>query len=271
VPGASGEDRRTLPGRHELLRRPAPWRRPAAWLAALVTVGAAGLVAATLFPASAAVGGQPPADAGRADCTTGDDGYCTMTHHFSFNTAPTAVLVTLYGPLEGSGPLPFQLATDAYTEAGFRLRALTTDGSVYKGPVTVSYVAFGAPGAAPSGPATAQWPSMLASGDPRRPEPPRELVAAAGDGQVRLCWQKAVNADGYDLFYRDVTKGEEWTLMPYPIGQLCWTGGSFTNGHTYQLKIRGANLVGEGPDSDVVTVTPQTGATLPAPAPSRSN
>ncbi|MET7401851.1 fibronectin type III domain-containing protein [Dactylosporangium sp. NPDC005572] len=75
--------------------------------------------------------------------------------------------------------------------------------------------------------------------------------------EIKLCWSKAVNATGYNVYYHDVTAGQAWTLMPYPVDALCWTGAYFTNNHTYELKVRGANGDGEGPDSNVVTVVPR--------------
>ncbi|MET7402574.1 fibronectin type III domain-containing protein [Dactylosporangium sp. NPDC005572] len=250
VPVAPGVARQAPAGRHRSRGRRAGWRRPASLALAAVVAGAAGFVTLELLPA-AAESPAPVLDAGRADCTTGTDGHCTITHRLG--AVPAAVAVTLYAPLDGSGPLPYQLAADEYSSDGFRLRALTTDGSVYTGQLTVSYVAFGAPAA------SGHSPSMLPSGHPRRPAAPAGLTATPGDGQVKLCWEKAVNADGYDLYYRDVTQGQEWTLMPYPIADVCWTGGLFVNGHTYELKLRGANADGQGPDSAVVTVVPVAG------------
>ncbi|WP_238016535.1 fibronectin type III domain-containing protein [Dactylosporangium sp. AC04546] len=218
-------------------------------LLAAAIAGAGGLLALRLTPAAAGAATPPALDAARATCTTDTEGYCVINHHLG--AVPSAVVLTLNAPAEGTGALPFQLAADRYTQEGFRLRALATDGKAYTGALTVSYLAYGAPA-----PATAYTPVMLPSGHPRRPAPPAGLTATPGDGTVRLCWQRAVNADGYDLWYRDVTNGQEWTLMPYPIADLCWTGGLFVNGHTYELKIRGANADGEGPDSAVVTVVP---------------
>ncbi|WP_238016520.1 fibronectin type III domain-containing protein [Dactylosporangium sp. AC04546] len=82
------------------------------------------------------------------------------------------------------------------------------------------------------------------------------LTGEPGNGVIKLCWTKAANATGYNVYYHDVTAGQAWTLMPYPVAELCWTGNLFTNGHTYELKVRGANGDGEGPDSNVVAVVP---------------
>jgi carbon monoxide dehydrogenase subunit G len=91
---------------------------------------------------------------------------------------------------------------------------------------------------------------------PRLPGAPKNLTAVPGNAQVRLCWKPAVGAGGYTLYYRDVSAGRDWVRMPYPISGTCYTSQLMVNNHTYQFKVRGGNLAGEGGFSNVVTVTP---------------
>jgi hypothetical protein len=109
-----------------------------------------------------------------------------------------------------------------------------------------------------AGPNGESGDSNVVSVTPAAPRPAAVtgLTGEGGNGTVKLCWSKAANATGYNVYYRDVTQGQAWTLMPYPIADTCWTGNLYTNGHTYALKVRGANGDGEGPDSNVVTVVP---------------
>src|SRR5690242_16628832 len=107
-------------------------RRTIAALAAVVAAAAGGVVALTLGSATAEDGGAVDAGVGR--CTTGADGTCLIEHHLG--RAPDAVVVTLSAPVSGADALPYQLATDQFTEQHFRLRARTTTGAVYQGEVT---------------------------------------------------------------------------------------------------------------------------------------
>jgi hypothetical protein len=90
-----------------------------------------------------------------------------------------------------------------------------------------------------------------------RPGVPTGLTAVPGNGQARLCWKPAPNADGYALFYRDVTAGQDWVRMPYPISATCYTSQLMLNSHAYEFKVCGGNLSGEGGFSNVVAVTPK--------------
>ncbi|WP_238016534.1 hypothetical protein KZZ52_27775 [Dactylosporangium sp. AC04546] len=122
-------------------------RRTIAAVTAVVAAAAGGVVALTLGSASAGDGGTVDAGVGR--CTTGADGTCVIEHRLG--RAPDAVVVTLSAPVSDADALPYQLATDQYTEQSFRLRARTTTGSLYQGDVTVNYVAAVSSGAAPGG------------------------------------------------------------------------------------------------------------------------
>jgi hypothetical protein len=89
-----------------------------------------------------------------------------------------------------------------------------------------------------------------------KPAAPTNLTATAGNATVTLCWTPSALAGGYVMYYRDATAGAAWVRMPYPIEKPCWTGGQFTNGHTYEFTILAGNLNGESGFSNTVTATP---------------
>jgi hypothetical protein len=101
--------------------------------------------------------------------------------------------------------------------------------------------------------------SNIAMATPVGPKPgaPTGLRAVPGNGQARLCWNPAPNADGYSLFYHDISAGQDWVRMPYPISGTCYTSQLMVNNHTYEFKVCGGNLSGEGSFSNVVAVTPK--------------
>jgi hypothetical protein len=74
-------------------------------------------------------------------------------------------------------------------------------------------------------------------------------------GQASLCWQAAANADGYAIDFHDVTKAQDWTTMPYPVNDTCFTISLLVGGDRYEFRVRGGNLVGPGPNSTPVSVT----------------
>jgi hypothetical protein len=107
--------------------------------------------------------------------------------------------------------------------------------------------------------------SDVVQATPSGPKPgvPGGLSITPGDGQVRLCWKPASNADMYVMYLRDVTTAQGWTRGQYPITKgVCWNAGLLTNGHLYQFRITSANSNGESGYSAVIQATPT--AVLPA-------
>ncbi|CAI7980160.1 Fibronectin type III domain protein [Frankia sp. Hr75.2] len=96
------------------------------------------------------------------------------------------------------------------------------------------------------------------------PPPATGLTAAPGNGSARICWNPAPNATGYVMYHRDVTTGEGWYRVPYPVTDTCSTVTQLTNGHTYEFKIRSSNANGEADYSGTVQARPA--GTIPPPA-----
>ena len=69
---------------------------------------------------------------------------------------------------------------------------------------------------------------------------PTNLTASPGNGKVTLRWTKTAGADTYVIYHRDVTAGQAWYRMPYPMAQPCWAGDSFVDGHTHEFRVHAA-------------------------------
>ena len=92
---------------------------------------------------------------------------------------------------------------------------------------------------------------------PPAPAAPTGLTATGGEGTARLCWTPSSGATGYVVYQRDVTAGQGFTRLPYPVPGNCWTAEMLTSGHTYQYRLRAAGAGGESGYSATVSVTPQ--------------
>ncbi len=106
------------------------------------------------------------------------------------------------------------------------------------------------------------------------PSAPRNFLAVAGDGLVRLSWSSPSDADGvvgttltYQYRYAPgaaVPAETAWsTPERYPVGGSVILAG-FANGTAYAFEVRAVNTVGAGPAASA-TATPQRAA-CPAPA-----
>jgi fibronectin type 3 domain-containing protein len=131
-----------------------------------------------------------------------------------------------------------------------------TDRGVYNGHLYLYRVAAGnAHGeGAPS-------PAVLAQPLPPPPAAPTRLRASPGDHAVTLTWT-APGADHYYYFVyrRDLTRGEAFQRFPLPITTgTTFVDGFLVSGDTYQYEVTAANLAGEGPASDVTTVSAGAG------------
>ncbi|MDT3441127.1 MULTISPECIES: fibronectin type III domain-containing protein [unclassified Pseudofrankia] len=89
------------------------------------------------------------------------------------------------------------------------------------------------------------------------------LAAVPGAATVELCWHAASGANLYLFDHRDVTAGEAWTTMPYPIKELCYTVQQLVAGHAYEFRIAGSNSAGRGAPSNTVTASVAPGMPLP--------
>ncbi|MEV0203389.1 fibronectin type III domain-containing protein, partial [Nonomuraea sp. NPDC050691] len=88
------------------------------------------------------------------------------------------------------------------------------------------------------------------------PAAPAGLTASAGDRSVRLAWTAPVGAEMYWVYYRDVTAGESFRQLPYPVNDPALTVEPLVNTHTYEFRVSGINQAGEGASSAVAQARP---------------
>jgi fibronectin type 3 domain-containing protein len=90
-----------------------------------------------------------------------------------------------------------------------------------------------------------------------KPAAPTGLTAAAqGDGSVKLQWNSAGENLWYWVYQRDVTAGESFIKLEYPITEgTSFQPGLLLKDHVYEFKVSGINAGGEGPASAVVQAT----------------
>ncbi|MFI7209833.1 fibronectin type III domain-containing protein [Micromonospora maritima] len=156
-------------------------------------------------------------------------------HVYIRNVTASEAFQKLPYPVEGTSWTADHLINGATYE--FRLQSINglIEGSTSG---TVSVVPTTAPPAAPTG-----------------------LTATAADHEAVLRWTAAANATGYYVHMRNVTAGETFRKLPYPVSGTSWTAETLVNGATYQFKLQSTNGLIEGSTSAAVSVTP----TGPAP------
>jgi predicted phage tail protein len=98
------------------------------------------------------------------------------------------------------------------------------------------------------------------------PGVPTQLVATPGDGQVQLSWRPPANDGGsavlgYRLYWSQDPNGK-FTLIP--ISGTSYLQSGLGDGLTYYYKVAAVNQVGEGPATEIVSVTTVTPLTLPS-------
>ena len=94
------------------------------------------------------------------------------------------------------------------------------------------------------------------------PAAPTGLTAKAGNHKAVLTWTPNANATGYWVWTRNVTAGDSFKKLPYPVSGSSWTAGLLQNGATYEYKLQSVNGRIDGSTSAVASVTPSG----PAPA-----
>ncbi|GAA4721703.1 DUF5005 domain-containing protein [Phytohabitans rumicis] len=101
-------------------------------------------------------------------------------------------------------------------------------------------------------------PSNVASARPMPPfpQPPSNLTATAGDGQVTLRWSASSTPNVWYLVELRA-KGSPWRQLQYPVTTCCtYTVKLLDNGTTYDFRVRATNLSGESAPSNVATARP---------------
>jgi hypothetical protein len=141
--------------------------------------------------------------------------------------------------------LPYPVSTCCSFTAGY-----LANGHTYEFKVA----AAGSPGQPDS------VPSNVVSSRPMPPFPqaPSGLTASVGNASVTLHWTASPTAGVYYWIYqRDVTTGQQWQRLPWPVTSCCtFNGGLLTNAHTYEWRLTAANLSGISGYSNTVSGRP---------------
>ena len=64
------------------------------------------------------------------------------------------------------------------------------------------------------------------------------VEAVAGDGAITLTWSGPPGATAQYVWGRDVTAGERWQRLPWPVTGSSWTAYLLTNGHRYEYRLQ---------------------------------
>ena len=105
-------------------------------------------------------------------------------------------------------------------------------------------------------------PSEIISATPSiPPDSPTDLIATPGNTEVTLSWNEPADHGGsalldYLIQYR-TSADTEWTVFPDEVSDVqSATVTGLTNGIEYQFQISSINVVGVGPESEIVSATP---------------
>ena len=93
------------------------------------------------------------------------------------------------------------------------------------------------------------------------PPPPTNLVATAGNAQVKLSWSASSGATSYNV-KRATTSGGPYTTIASPT-TTSYTDTGVTNGTTYYYVVSAVNTAGESANSSQVSATP-SGSSSPS-------
>jgi subtilisin family serine protease/subtilase family serine protease len=88
------------------------------------------------------------------------------------------------------------------------------------------------------------------------PGRPSDLKAAGGNGQVTLTWVAAPGAITY-MVRRSTTSGGPYAALATDVRTTSYTDSTVVNDTTYYYVVSGANMLGQGDDSNEASATPR--------------
>ena len=196
-------------------------------------------------PVRATASYAPPGAPTALTATAQTDGSIRLTW-----TAPTENLwFHVYQRDVTAGEADFTKLEYPVTECCTMTAGLLTHGHEYEYKIT-ALNAGGEGTASTTARATAEAPSPVA---------PTNLHATAGSAQITLTWDSSDPSAWYWVYLRDVTTGEDFHKLEYPVITCCtMTAGELTNGHIYEFKVTTIGTAGgrESEPSNVVVVQP---------------
>lgn len=91
---------------------------------------------------------------------------------------------------------------------------------------------------------------------PAAPSAPTSLVAYRGNGSAEIAFTAGAANGAAITNYKYQLDGGSWTAFSPAVTTPSVTIGGLTNGTTYSVKLRAVNSVGDGAESDALSVTP---------------
>ncbi len=109
------------------------------------------------------------------------------------------------------------------------------------------------------------WFQVLGNGAaPTAPPAPTGLAATAGHGQASLSWTASAGATSYTV-KRATTSGGVYTIIATGVTSTTYANAGLNNGTTYYYVVTAVNSVGESPNSNQASATPQAPAAPATP------
>ena len=176
--------------------------------------------------------------------------YSSNEIHLTWNAVPGAVTYNVYRGTtaggEGASPLATSIGSPSYYDSPL------TGGTTYYYKVT-ALNNIGEGGKSNEASATAGATSLTAP----------TLAGASGSGAIVLNWSSVTGATSYNL-YRSIDNGSTFTLFQLGLTGTTYTDTSLTNGLPYAYYVTAVNSMGQGTNSNTVTLI-SGGMGLPAP------
>ncbi|WP_250278250.1 M60 family metallopeptidase [[Clostridium] colinum] len=102
----------------------------------------------------------------------------------------------------------------------------------------------------------------------KAPNRPDFVKATANDGSITLSWNKAENAESYNI-YSKTSKDSEYKKVASNITNTSYTLSGLTNNVEYTLYVTSENSVGESTPSELINATPKKDIVTPPTLPTK--
>jgi large repetitive protein len=187
---------------------------------------------------------------------------------FVSGTSPSVPSITSAATVTGTVGSPFSYQiTASQSPTSFGASGLPTGltvnaaGLISGTPTTAgqSTVTLTATNATGAGSAT-----LIVTINTAAPQPPANLTAAAGSGQVILNWSASTGATSYSVFRGTTSGGEGATAFATNLSGTSFTDTSVTNGTTYFYFVEAVNSTSSSNPSKEVSATPTPAVVIPA-------
>ncbi len=86
-----------------------------------------------------------------------------------------------------------------------------------------------------------------------RPSTPQAISAASSSGKIHVQWSHSFGAEGYTLYSRDLTSGQQFQKSPLPLTADSWTFDGLIGGDTYEYQVSAIRGTYESGRSSIAT------------------